>query len=307
MTIFSVIIPCFNAEDTLYATLDSLTAQTHEVWQAICIDDGSADATCDIIAAYAARDPRITLARNPGKGPSAARNHGALKLASGEVVAFCDADDIWSRTKLAELATAFADPATDAAFGQVAFFRQRPSDATAFSTVPNAPLRVPDLLGENPVCTMSNLSVRRASFAATGGFDTGMVQNEDLEWLIRLVGGGASVIGLDLRQTYYRASTGGLSADLTAMARSRTVALATAARFGHRPTPVAEAIYHRYLARRSLRLGQGRAMPLRLALRGLRHSPAGFFSVPRRGLLTLAGACAAFVLPHRISQSLFAR
>ena len=304
---FSVIIPCFKAAATLPATLASIAAQTHPASEVICIDDGSTDATQSIVAAIAAQDPRVRLARNPGKGPSAARNHGALTLATVDIVAFCNADDVWSPTKLGELATAFADPATDAAYGQVAFFRHQPQDAAAFSTVPDQPLTIPMLLGENPICTMSNIAIRQTRFAATGGFDSRMVHNEDLEWLIRLAGTGARIVGLDLCQTWYRACTGGLSADLEAMTRGRATALETAARFGHVPGPAAKAIYQRYLARRSLRLGQGRVAPLRYALRGLAYSPAGFFSAPRRGVMTLAAACAALVLPRGVCQSLFAR
>ena len=42
---FSIVIPCFNAAKTIGQTLDSLRAQTHATWEAICVDDGSTDAT----------------------------------------------------------------------------------------------------------------------------------------------------------------------------------------------------------------------------------------------------------------------
>ncbi|MGJ8609609.1 MAG: glycosyltransferase family 2 protein, partial [Octadecabacter sp.] len=45
MTKFSIIIPCFNAQDTLAQTLDAIRAQTHQDWEAICVDDGSRDRT----------------------------------------------------------------------------------------------------------------------------------------------------------------------------------------------------------------------------------------------------------------------
>ncbi|WP_386680768.1 glycosyltransferase family 2 protein [Loktanella sp. R86503] len=304
---FTVVIPCYNAAATLAQTLASITAQTHPAWQAICVDDGSVDATCAIVEALAAQDSRITLVRNPGKGPSDARNHGASFAAPSTVIAFCDADDIWSATKLSELTTVFADKSIDAAYGQVAFFTRDPEGARTFSTVPQGPLTIPMLLGENPVCTMSNISLRQSRFAASGGFDRNIVHNEDLEWLIRLVGEGARIVGVPLCQTWYRASTGGLSSDLQAMAGGRQTALRTAARFGHAPNRAAEAVHQRYLARRSLRLGQGRAEALRYALRGVSFSPAAFFSAPRRGALTLLGAVAALVMPRTLSRRLFAR
>lgn len=304
---FTVVIPCYNAAATLLDTLSSITSQTHPALQVICVDDGSKDATRAIVRAVSAQDARVTLVRNRGKGPSDARNHGASFAAPGDVIAFCDADDIWSRAKLAQLAVVLADPSIDAAFGQVAFFKGAPASASSFSTVPTGPLTIPMLLGENPVCTMSNIAVRQDVFAASGGFDTRIVHNEDLEWLIRLVGAGANIVGTPQRQTWYRASTGGLSSDLSAMAEGRDMALQTAAEFGYAPDRAAEAVHQRYLARRALRLDQGRIKPLRYTLRGLLFSPKAFFSTPRRGVLTLLGACGALMMPRRLSRRLFAR
>lgn len=304
---FSIIIPCFNAANTLAETLDSIRAQTCTSWEAICVDDGSTDLTREILRDAVAADPRIKLAFNVAKGPSAARNLGAKVLSTGELIAFCDADDVWSPTKLAELKVAFANPEVDGAYGQIAFFNKDPHEASVFSTVPRADLSIPMLLGENPVCTMSNVAVRRSAFNASNGFRKDIVHNEDLEWLIRLVGGGARVVGINRCQTYYRASPHGLSADLTSMAQSREVALQSAANFGFAPTPSANAIHLRYLARRALRLGHGRADALKFAVQGIRVSPSGFFSSPKRGALTLAGAIISPVLPRRLNQIIFSR
>jgi glycosyltransferase involved in cell wall biosynthesis len=304
---FSIVIPCFNAEKTLPDTLASIQAQKYPSWEVILVDDGSTDNTRAIIKAAARRDRRIILARNTGKGPSAARNMGALTLARGNIVAFCDADDLWSPDKLTELKIAFEDFFTDAVYGKVGFFKDSPLDVTTYSTVPTEPLSIPVLLGENPVCTMSNLAIRRTSFERTGGFNPEIVHNEDLEWLVRLVGSGARLVGVQSCLTLYRTSTSGLSANLSAMAAGRVAVLQTAARFGYIASATSHAVYQRYLARRSLRLGQGRIMPLRLALRGLAQSPVGFFNPPRRGALTLAGALCAVVLPTPVTRRLFSR
>lgn len=304
---FTVVIPCFNAAATIEATLGALAAQTCPDWEAIVVDDGSSDDSLSRVRACAAADPRIHAVTNPGKGPSAARNHGGLEQARGEIVAFCDADDIWVSTKLAELAAVFADPKVDGAYGRIGFFRDRPSDAQVFSSVPERPLGIQMLLGENPVCTMSNIAVRRAALAATGGFDTDMVHNEDLDWLIRLVGHGAHVIGLPMTQVWYRTSTGGLSADLAAMSAGRQRALESARRFGVVPSRAAEAIHFRYLARRALRLDAPRGTALGLCLRGVAQDPRGFLTPVRRGVPTALAALVAPVLPRDLRQSLFAR
>ncbi|RUS60787.1 glycosyltransferase family 2 protein [Pseudorhodobacter sp. E13] len=301
---FSIILPCFNSGATLPQTLASLRAQSLTDWEAICVDDGSTDDTLHIIASAAEADPRIRGLRNSGKGPSAARNLGAQQ-AKADLIAFCDADDLWLPGKLAQLAQCFADPQVDGAFGQIGFFNTTPKDAQVFSSVPQGALTIQQLLGENPVCTMSNLSLRRCCFLHSGGFDLAMIHNEDLEFLIRLVGFGAQIMGLPQLQTYYRTSVGGLSTDLGAMLAGRARAIETAARFGIQPSAQSHAIHHRYLARRALRLGAARTEALRHALIGLRQSPGGFFSPRRRGVLTLAGAVAALILPRATRQSLF--
>jgi glycosyltransferase involved in cell wall biosynthesis len=302
---FSVILPCYNAEATITDTLASLQAQTLTDWEAICVDDGSHDATCAHIEFAARLDPRIRLVRNSGKGPSRARNCGAMAHASADLLAFCDADDIWHPKKLESLDAAFADPSVDGAYGQIGFFRATPSDATVFSSVTKGDLTACVLLGENPVCTMSNVAIRRAAFLQSGGFDETMVHNEDLEWLIRTVACGTRIVGLQALHTYYRTSHGGLSTDLDAMLEGRARALETARTFGVTASASSHAIHHRYLARRALRLDLGRAVALRHAITGLTHSPRGFFSPFRRGALTLACAAGATVLPRALRRSLF--
>lgn len=305
MPLFSIIIPCFNAEATIAQTLASLTMQSFPDWEAICIDDGSTDATVALIEAAARQDARFRLARNTGKGPSAARNAGVNDHANAGLIAFCDADDLWQPHKLTELALIFHDPAIDGVYGQVGFFRNQPADAQALSTVPKRDLTIATLLGENPVCTMSNLTVRKSAFVRCGGFDPRIVHNEDLEFLIRLVGCGARVVPTPSLQTWYRTSIGGLSTDLDAMLKGRRQAIATAARFGVRPSAANHAIHHRYLARRALRVDKGRGQALRHALTGFAHSPTGFMSPASRGVMTLGAAVVATVLPRKLRLYLF--
>jgi glycosyltransferase involved in cell wall biosynthesis len=305
MTFFSVIIPCFNAQESLPQTLDAIRAQTYTCWEAICVDDGSTDETRAVIERYAAMDSRITIGSTTGRGPSRARNSIGLWWTVGDVLAFCDADDIWTPEKLAQLKVEFSDPTVDAVYGQIAFFQDAPKDSRTRSTVPDLDLSIPMLLAENPVCTMSNIAVRAQTFRDTDGFDETMVHNEDLDWLIRLVGGGARVVGIDALQTYYRTNLNGLSSDLVAMQSGREAAIRTALSFGYTPDNAANAVYYRYLARRALRLGESRVHALNLALRGILTSPFGFFSSPKRGALTLGAALCAAIFPPALSRALF--
>ncbi|WP_121066078.1 glycosyltransferase family 2 protein [Chachezhania antarctica] len=304
MPLFSIIVPCYNAAATLECTLASLTAQTCTDWEMLCIDDGSTDATPDILAAAAEADPRIRVLENIGKGPSHARNR-ALAEATGEFLAFCDADDLWAPRKLTRMADALLSNQTlDGIYARVAFFDGVHSKR--ISCPPTTDLTIPMLLGENPVCTMSNLTIRREAFLETGGFDTRMVHNEDLEWLIRTVGHGFRLRSVDDCLVQYRTSTTGLSSNLAAMRKGREQALQTAARYGFHTDARSEAIHLRYLARRALRVGAPGTEALRLALSGLAASPRGFFSNMRRGGLTVLGAVLAPVMPAFLRRSLFA-
>lgn len=303
---FSIILPFYNAAQTLQATLDALQAQRFDDWEAICVDDGSTDASAEIVARVAQSDPRFRQVSNPGKGPSDARNHAA-DLARADLLAFCDADDLWLPEKLAQMAQHFDSASTDAAYGQIRFFQDQPGDCPTVSQVRPDALTILDLLSENPVCTMSNLVVRRDAFLEVGAFDPSLVHNEDLDLLIRLVGHGKQIIGLDALQVWYRTSATGLSSDLHAMRRGRDQAIATAARFGVTPTPKAEAVYMRYLARRALRLDAPKAAAWGYTREGVRHSASGFLFPLRRGAATAAASAVALVLPSSFRRALFAR
>ena len=245
MSDFSIIIPCFNAEATIVDTLASISAQTHLNWEVICVDDGSTDATAMLITTAGQQDPRIRLVRNPGKGSSDARNAGVRDHANGRLIVFCDAADMWLPNKLAELSKCFADQSVDGCFGQAGFFEDNPADATIFSTVIAEDMTVEMLLSENPVCTMSNLAIRNSAFVASGGFDSRLIDNEGLEWLTRLVNGGARVIGLVSLQTWCRTNSDGLSTDLSAMQSGRDQNIHIASRFGVRVALAAHAVHHR--------------------------------------------------------------
>lgn len=303
---FTIVMPCYNAEATLHETVTSIVEQTFTDWELICIDDNSKDGTWQILTDYTKKDSRIRAFWNPGRGPSAARNYAALVEAEGDYIAFCDADDVWVPEKLAQLDDTFRTNLVDGCYGQIGFFDTEVNQVSTYSTVSTKPLTIDQLLGENPVCTLSNLTVRRNSMLTYGGFDYRLIHNEDLEWLIRLVGQGAKIVGLNMHQVWYRASPNGLSRNLQAMAEGRSCALKTAAEFGHAAPRQAEAIHLRYLCRRALRMGNGRLVAAKLALKGLITSPSGFMSPPRRGAMTFLGAMANLIMPRKLSRALFA-
>ena len=88
----SVVIPVFNCEKYLPATLDMLLGQTIKNIEVLCINDGSTDRSREILEARAAEDTRLIVINQENQGQSSARNKG-LDAARGRFIGFMDADD----------------------------------------------------------------------------------------------------------------------------------------------------------------------------------------------------------------------
>lgn len=93
----SVVVPCYNAERFVAATLRAVLAQAGASLEVIVVDDGSTDASVAIVEQ---QFPQVRLIRRTNGGVATARNAG-IAAATGDWVAFCDADDIWLPGKLA--------------------------------------------------------------------------------------------------------------------------------------------------------------------------------------------------------------
>lgn len=98
----SVITPSYNSEEFIAQAIESVLAQSYQLWEMIIVDDGSLDASADIINSYCWNDARIKLITVGEKsGPGKARNL-AIKAAKGRYIAFLDSDDLWLPEKLAK-------------------------------------------------------------------------------------------------------------------------------------------------------------------------------------------------------------
>ena len=97
----SVIVPVYNAEDTIRDCLDDITGQTLRETEIICVDDGSSDGSVSVIEEYRQKDGRIRIIRQENQGAGAARNTG-MKEAQGEYLCFLDADDRFEPEMLEE-------------------------------------------------------------------------------------------------------------------------------------------------------------------------------------------------------------
>ena len=96
----SVIVPVYNGEKLLEKTLKSVFAQTYPAHEIIVIDDGSTDSTPRILERLGSR---IKTRRIENSGAAASRNAG-IKIATGDYLAFLDADDLWFKNRLARQA-----------------------------------------------------------------------------------------------------------------------------------------------------------------------------------------------------------
>jgi len=112
----SIIIPAYNAEQTLTETLESVRQQTFQSWEVIVVDDGSRDATVRVGEQFARCEPRVRVLQQPNGGASVARNTG-IAQARGVWLLFLDADDMILPDHLANLiATIEQHPEAGAAF-----------------------------------------------------------------------------------------------------------------------------------------------------------------------------------------------
>ena len=88
----SIIVPVYNVERYLRQCLDSLVNQTYQNIEIICVDDGSTDASSEILTEYALKNSKVRVIRQENSGLSAARNVG-FSFATGEYVMYVDSDD----------------------------------------------------------------------------------------------------------------------------------------------------------------------------------------------------------------------
>lgn len=198
---FSVVIPTCNSASTLGRALDSVCAQSLPAHEIIVVDDGSTDATCHLVHSYGAR-VRYVWQRN--SGVASARNAGVL-AASGEWVAFLDADDWYLPDRLRLHAEWIADdPTLDFLTGDYEYrdcagrllgtsLEQHVAGRSILECARGASRIILDQDAEIEAFVADHfgdthtLSVPRATFTALAGYPAGFSVCEDVHFLIRLV------------------------------------------------------------------------------------------------------------------------
>jgi glycosyltransferase involved in cell wall biosynthesis len=91
----SVIVPCYNNDQTIIETIESITKQEYSPVEIIIVNDGSTDKSEDIVSSYIKINNAVNIAliNQDNSGPSKSRNNGAEK-ATGKYLLFLDADDL---------------------------------------------------------------------------------------------------------------------------------------------------------------------------------------------------------------------
>lgn len=188
----SVIIPCWNVEALLPATLDSVLAQEHQNMEIICVDDGSTDGTPAVLERYVQKSGgRMQVLRQPNQGACAARNAG-MALATGEWLQFLDADDVLDPKKLS---------------GQVDILHGASASTVLIvgdyeKIMPNGLLLPTEALYDRPwmalirtrMGTTSANLWRKDAVERVGGWRTDLASSQDYELMFRLLKDGGTVL-----------------------------------------------------------------------------------------------------------------
>ncbi|RUT02705.1 hypothetical protein DSM106972_056250 [Dulcicalothrix desertica PCC 7102] len=269
----SVIIPLYNAEKYIAATIESVLAQTYKDFEILIIDDGSPDRSVEVCQQFT--DPRIKIIHQANRGLPGARNTG-IRHAQGDYLAFLDADDIWLPTKLEKHVNHLDNsPTVGISFCYSAFINEE-GNLTGLYQKPRKLYDITPsyVLCRNPVGNGSAAVIRREVFqgiefqddvygiAENYYFDERLRRAEDIECWLRI-----SILthwrheGIPEVLTLYRITTSGLSAN----ALQQLEALETVVEKTRSYAPdiiahcekAAKAYHMRYTVRRLVSLGDG--------------------------------------------------
>jgi glycosyltransferase involved in cell wall biosynthesis len=189
MPAVSVVVPLFNKERYIRRCIESICRQTMPDFEAVVVDDGSADRSADVAEAIA--DPRIRIIRQENRGEGAARNRG-IREARAELIAFLDADDEWLPGFL-EAIMDLRHSHPEAGILATGYRRYRNGSWDMETTLagPSGDHRLLIrnylclAMKGNPVCS-SNTAIPSSVLAQTGGFPEGEPYGADRDLWVRV-------------------------------------------------------------------------------------------------------------------------
>jgi glycosyltransferase len=185
----SLITATYNNSETVLDTLSSVAEQTHRDIEYLVIDGASTDGTLDILRAH--RSQIDVLVSEPDRGIYDALNK-ALSRASGEVVGFLHADDVFADEEvLSAISKRFSGNGIDAAYGDLVYVdNHRPARIVRYW---NAGTFSPTKLAWGWMPPHPTFYVRRSVYERLGAFDTSFRIAADYDCMLRFLGHGISV------------------------------------------------------------------------------------------------------------------
>lgn len=191
----SVVVPVYNGEKYIRCAIDSVLAQDYRPLEIIVVDDGSSDATLQVLADYG---DRIRVFSQPNKGSAAARNLGT-RVAEGAFIAFIDADDYWFPGKISAQMAALRETGCRMSFSQFLFWcaddkgiwpepeqvLAEESGSRSMEAFAEPKWVYVDLLLDCLVWT-STVVVERDALLQIGGFDEDLRKGQDYDLWLRL-------------------------------------------------------------------------------------------------------------------------
>lgn len=205
----SVVMPAYNAAETIAEAIATLQAQTFSHWELIVVDDGSVDETAVIVEKIVEEDGRIQLIRQKNAGGSAARNSG-IAHAQHAWILFFDADDWLESTHLQQMiAKLAANPELDA----VTCGWTRVSPDGEVGRADFAP-DLPDLFpafAQECAFLIHTCVLRREAAEAVGGFDISLKTCQDWDFWQRIARLGTQFGSVRQVLAQYRSRPGSVS------------------------------------------------------------------------------------------------
>lgn len=171
----SVVIPVYNRERYVVEAIQSVLDQTRPADEVVVVDDGSTDQSVQVVQRMGS--PIVRIVRQANAGIGAARNRGVAE-SSGDLIAFLDSDDVWTREKLEVQERAFDDAGVMLVFGQLIQFLSSDQHDEMAGTFAIAQEPAPGF-------SAITLLARRVAIERTGPFDTGLRVGEFIDWLAR--------------------------------------------------------------------------------------------------------------------------
>lgn len=222
MPLISVIIPAYNAERTILETIESVQQQTFSDFELIVINDGSTDRTLERLDTV--EDPRLQIFSYSNGGLPVARNRG-ISHATGEFIAFLDADDLWTPDKLElQLAALQHRPEAGVAYSWTYFMDDQGKSFHVGEPIFFEGNVYAKLLVSNFIASGSNPLIRRQAIESVGEFDSTLRAAEDWDYWLRLAPRWPFVI-VPKPQIFYRLSSGAMSSKVEVMEKYNLIVL----------------------------------------------------------------------------------